>query len=59
MKTKPVWFTDAELKGHIEASYAPGQKHQALIVIPGEALQRSASREGRGPRTRRQPLSFD
>ena len=27
MKTKPVWFTDAELKGHIEADYAPGQKH--------------------------------
>jgi penicillin amidase/acyl-homoserine-lactone acylase len=27
MKTKPVWFTDAELKGHAEASYAPGQAH--------------------------------
>ena len=27
MKTKPVWFTDAELKGHIEASYSPGQAH--------------------------------
>lgn len=27
MQTKPVWFTDAELKGHIEASYRPGQRH--------------------------------
>lgn len=27
MKTKPVWFTDAELAGHIEAQYAPGQGH--------------------------------
>ena len=27
MKTKPVWFTDAELKGHIEARYSPGQPH--------------------------------
>ena len=27
MKTKPVWFTDAELKGHIEAKYSPGQPH--------------------------------
>ena len=26
MKTKPVWFTDADLKGHIEASYAPGHR---------------------------------
>lgn len=28
MKTKPVWFTDAELKGHIEAEYAPGQRKE-------------------------------
>ncbi len=28
MKTKPVWFTNAELKGHIEAEYAPGQPHK-------------------------------
>jgi penicillin amidase/acyl-homoserine-lactone acylase len=28
MKTKPVWFTNAELKGHIAAEYAPGQPHQ-------------------------------
>ncbi|HUB85264.1 MAG TPA: acylase [Rhizomicrobium sp.] len=27
MKTKPVLFTMAELKGHIEADYAPGQPH--------------------------------
>lgn len=26
MKTKPVWFTDAQLQGHIEAAYAPGQE---------------------------------
>lgn len=26
MKTKPVWFTDAELKGHIEEAYAPGRR---------------------------------
>jgi len=24
MKTKPVWFTDAQLAGHVEADYAPG-----------------------------------
>ena len=28
MKTKPVWFTNSELKGHIEAQYAPGQPHK-------------------------------
>jgi acyl-homoserine-lactone acylase len=27
MKTKPVRFTEAELAGHIEADYAPGQAH--------------------------------
>ncbi|MGN6516333.1 MAG: acylase [Rhizomicrobium sp.] len=27
MKTKPVLFTRDELKGHIEADYAPGQTH--------------------------------
>ena len=24
MKTKPVWFTEAQLAGHVEADYAPG-----------------------------------
>ncbi|HTQ13609.1 MAG TPA: acylase [Rhizomicrobium sp.] len=28
MKLKPVLFTREELKGHIEADYAPGQPHQ-------------------------------
>jgi acyl-homoserine-lactone acylase len=27
MKTKPVWFTEDQLKGHIEADYRPGQAH--------------------------------
>ena len=27
MGTKPVRFTEAQLKGHVEADYAPGQKH--------------------------------
>jgi penicillin amidase/acyl-homoserine-lactone acylase len=27
MKLKPVWFTQDELKGHIEADYKPGQPH--------------------------------
>ena len=27
MGTKPVRFTEAELAGHVEADYAPGQKH--------------------------------
>ena len=27
MGTKPVRFTDAQLAGHVEADYAPGQKH--------------------------------
>jgi len=26
MKMKPVWFTEDELKGHIEADYRPGQR---------------------------------
>ena len=26
-RLKPVWFTEAELKGHIEADYRPGQSH--------------------------------
>ncbi|HTP77871.1 MAG TPA: acylase [Rhizomicrobium sp.] len=26
MKLKPVWFTEAELKGHIEADYRPGRR---------------------------------
>ena len=26
MKTKPVWFTDAQLAGHVEADYAPGSR---------------------------------
>ncbi len=29
MKTKPVLFTDAELKGHVEADYAPGDRERA------------------------------
>ncbi|MDE2164411.1 MAG: acylase [Alphaproteobacteria bacterium] len=28
MRLKPVWFTEAELKGHIEADYRPGQPHR-------------------------------
>jgi acyl-homoserine-lactone acylase len=27
MKTKPVLFTEAELAGHVEADYAPGEAH--------------------------------
>ena len=27
MGTKPVRFTEAALKGHVEADYAPGQPH--------------------------------
>jgi penicillin amidase/acyl-homoserine-lactone acylase len=27
MKTKPVLFTEAELKDHVEADYRPGEKH--------------------------------
>jgi penicillin amidase/acyl-homoserine-lactone acylase len=27
MRTKPVLFTDAQLAGHVEADYAPGQAH--------------------------------
>jgi penicillin amidase/acyl-homoserine-lactone acylase len=27
MQLKPVWFTDDELKGHIEADYKPGDAH--------------------------------
>jgi penicillin amidase/acyl-homoserine-lactone acylase len=30
MKTKPVLFTDDELKGHIEADYAPGDRERAV-----------------------------
>ena len=26
MKTKPVWFTQAQLGGHIEADYRPGER---------------------------------
>ena len=26
MKTKPVWFTQAQLSGHIEADYRPGER---------------------------------
>jgi acyl-homoserine-lactone acylase len=26
MQTKPVWFTEEDLKGHIEADYRPGQR---------------------------------
>ncbi len=26
MKTKPVWFTQAQLNGHIEADYRPGER---------------------------------
>jgi len=26
MRLKPVWFTEAELKGHIESDYRPGQR---------------------------------
>jgi len=29
MKTKPVWFTRDELKGHIEEDYRPGQRKDA------------------------------
>ena len=25
-RMKPVWFTEAELKGHIEADYRPGKR---------------------------------
>ena len=28
MRLKPVWFTETELKGHIEADYRPGQDHR-------------------------------
>jgi penicillin amidase/acyl-homoserine-lactone acylase len=28
MQLKPVWFTDDELKGHIEADYKPGDAHK-------------------------------
>jgi len=27
MKTKPVLFTEEQLKGHIEADYRPGEEH--------------------------------
>jgi penicillin amidase/acyl-homoserine-lactone acylase len=27
MQLKPVWFTDDQLKGHIEADYKPGEAH--------------------------------
>ncbi len=27
MKLKPVWFTDEQLKGHIESDYKPGDRH--------------------------------
>ncbi|HEY1707430.1 MAG TPA: acylase [Rhizomicrobium sp.] len=27
MQLKPVWFTDGELKGHVEADYKPGDRH--------------------------------
>jgi len=26
MRLKPVWFTEDELKGHIESDYRPGQR---------------------------------
>ena len=26
MKTKPVWFTEAQLAGHVEADYEPGER---------------------------------
>jgi hypothetical protein len=26
MRLKPVWFNEADLKGHIEADYRPGQR---------------------------------
>ena len=26
MKTKPVWFTEAQLKGHVAADYRPGER---------------------------------
>jgi penicillin amidase/acyl-homoserine-lactone acylase len=29
MKTKPVWFTDEELQGHVEEDYAPGHRKVA------------------------------
>jgi len=29
MKTKPVYFTDEDLAGHIEADYAPGEREHA------------------------------
>jgi hypothetical protein len=29
MKTKPVYFTEEQLEGHIEADYAPGERERA------------------------------
>ncbi len=29
MKTKPVWFTRDELKGHVEEQYAPGHRNKS------------------------------
>ena len=28
MKTKPVWFTDAQLAGHVKEDYAPGEREK-------------------------------
>ena len=32
MKTKPVWFTDAQLKGHVEEDYSPGHRSRSRAV---------------------------
>ena len=37
MKTKPVLFTEAQLAGHIEADYAPGDANVVALVKPPPA----------------------
>ena len=32
MKTKPVWFTPAQLNGHVEADYRPGEHEPASMA---------------------------
>jgi len=43
MKTKPVWFTDAQLAGHVAADYAPGQRRKGEVNRAG-CVRRSAEK---------------
>jgi len=48
MKTKPVWFTQEQLEGHIEADYRPGEGRLRLVGKFG----RESTRMNANPKTK-------